>query len=61
MHVMHEGLLWNEYVRPWRHSSLLPGFNMYKVDDGVGFGTWPSPQAPAWKKDVEYCNDERQR
>ena len=61
LHVMHEGLLWNEYVRPWRHSSLLPGFNMYKVDDGVGFGTWPSPQAPAWKKDVEYCNDERQR
>jgi len=61
LHVMHEGLLWNEYVRPWRHGSLLPGFSMYKVDSEAGFGTWPSTQRPGWKKDVEYCDDERPR
>ena len=60
LHVMHEGLLWNEYVRPWR-IILLPGFSMYKIGSAAGFGTWPSSQRPGWKRDVEYCEDERPR
>jgi len=60
LHVMHEGLLWNEYVRPWR-IVLLPGFSMYKIGSAAGFGTWPSTQRPGWKRDVEYCEDERPR
>ena len=61
LHVMHEGLLWNMYVRPFRHIELMPGFSLYKVDSETGFGTWPTTQRPAWKKDVEYCSDERPR
>ena len=61
LHVMHEGLLWNMYVRPFQHIELMPGFSLYKVDSETGFGTWPTTQRPAWKKDVEYCSDERPR
>ena len=60
LHVMHEGLLWNEYVRPWR-VVLLPGFSLHKIGSAAGFGTWPSTQRPGWKRDVEYCEDERPR